>query len=353
MKWVRFRVRTNSASEDIIVSAMTDIGLCGAEIEDRVPLTAGELEGLFVDEVPLKKIEDDTGEADLACISFYAELSDTDSAADSELRVKLGDGEEPALPGETADRMRQVLDELRQFSDIGEGTVTISVTEDIDWRDNWKQYFHRFYIDDVLILPSWEKMDASDRLKAKTVLHLDPGAAFGTGLHETTKLAIRALRRVIDREESILDVGTGSGILSILALMFGAGRAIGVDLDPLAVSAARENRDGNGFDENRMQVVQGDLIGDEGFRQQVLELGHTVSCGFDVIIANILPNVLIPLASVLPPLLAENGALIYSGILKSKRPEVTEALNAAGFAVTEEEELGEWCSLTARLAGTP
>ncbi len=345
---MRFRVRTNTASEDIIVSAMADIGLWGAEIEDKVPLSGRELEELFVDEAPLPSIADDNGEADLACLNFYVEIAESD-------RILLNMGEEGLLtPEDVRERMENALEELRAFSDIGEGTITLSVTEDIDWRDNWKQYFHKFFIDDVLVLPSWEEMSAEDRERAGCVLHIDPGAAFGTGLHETTQLAVRAMRRVIEEQAAkrprILDVGTGSGVLSILALMFGASFAVGVDLDPLAVSAAEENRDRNGFSEDRMKAYKGDLIGDADFRTQMADLPGDADGRkdrYDLVVANILPNVLIPLTPVIPSLLKENGTLVYSGILQSKKEEVASALRASGFAVTASEILGEWCSLTA------
>ena len=345
-------MRTNAESEDIIVSTMSDIGLGGAEIEDKVPLSGRELEELFVDEAPLPVIEDDNGEEDLACLNFYVEIAEPDAnRAGDGLKLIISNEEEPVTPEEVLTRMREELDSLRQYSDIGEGTVTVSVTEDIDWRDNWKQYFHKFTIDDVLVLPSWEEMGEEDQKSAAYVLHMDPGAAFGTGLHETTKLAVRALRRVIDSKKagreagglSVLDIGTGSGVLSILSLMFGADFAVGVDLDPLACSAAIENRDRNGYSGKEMDVFQGDLIRDEAFRAKI----SGVTSGYSIVVANILPNVLLPLTPVVPSLMEEKGVLIYSGILISKADEVILALSQAGFSLQDREELGEWCALTA------
>ena len=346
---MRFRVRTNTASEDIVISSMEDIGLYGAEIQDKVPLSGRELEELFIDEAPVPDIADDNGEADLACLNFYVEIADESGDG-----LKLRDGEGILVtPEEIQSRMRGVLDELRQFSDIGDGTVTVSVTEDIDWRDNWKQYFHRFFIDDVLVIPSWEEMSEEDRKKARHILKIDPGAAFGTGLHETTRLAVKALEKEIisGPAGSVLDIGTGSGVLSILSLMFGAGYAVGIDLDPLAVSAAAENRDRNGFGEDRMTAFRGDIIGDADFRSEILDIsGAHGGEGYDIVVANILPNVLVPLAPVVPGLLKKDGTLIYSGILQTKAEEVEEALAAAGFKVTEKTDLGEWCSLRAERA---
>ena len=368
MKWMRFRVRTNTASEDIVISAMEDVGLYGAEIQDKVPLSGRELEELFIDEAPVPAIADDNGEADLACLNFYVEVAEEKDGA---LLLRGGD-DALVTPEEIQSGMLEAIGELKQFSDIGDGTVTVSVTEDIDWRDNWKQYFHRFFIDDVLVLPSWEEANGDgtdtaqagndvgrDMGRARYILRIDPGAAFGTGLHETTRLAVKALEAEIKKRSegsgtapSVLDIGTGSGVLSILSLMFGAGYALGVDLDPLAVAAAEENRDRNGYGEDSMTALKGDVIGDADFRARILEIKkqRAGEGGYDTVAANILPNVLIPLAPVIPELLAPGGTLIYSGILLTKADEVTAALTAAGFKVTEKTDLGEWCSLRAERA---
>ena len=206
MKWVRFRVKTTVEAEDIIISTLYDIGLEGAQIEDKVPLTALEKEQMFVDILP-EEPEDDG----VAYLSFFVEEKE-----DGNLEVS---GE--TVDAETlCDRVRDELEQLRMFCDIGEGSVTVDETEDVDWINNWKQFFHQFYIDDILVIPSWESMEAEDA--DKMVLHIDPGTAFGTGMHETTQLCIRQLRKYVTPEAELLDVGTGSGILAILSLMFGA-----------------------------------------------------------------------------------------------------------------------------------
>ena len=211
MKWKKFRIKTVTEAEDIIVSALYDIGLEGAQIEDRVPLTALEKEQMFVDILP-EGPEDDG----IAYLSFFVEEREDGS---------LTFGDEPADQAAILEKVRVELEELRQFCDIGEGTVTVDETEDIDWINNWKQYFHQFYIDDILVIPSWEDVKVEDL--DRTVLHIDPGTAFGTGMHETTQLCVRQLRKYMTPGARLLDVGTGSGILSILALMFGAGHAVG------------------------------------------------------------------------------------------------------------------------------
>ena len=213
MKWMRFRVRTRTEAEDILISFMEDIGLSGAQIEDNVPLTAAEKEQMFVDILPEGPADDGT-----AVLSFF--LEETEDG-------KLVVDETLQTPEEVREKMTAKIEEIRAFCDVGEGTVTIDETEDIDWINNWKQYFHQFWIDDVLVIPSWEepeKVMENGREKVPgLVFHIDPGTAFGTGMHETTQLCIRELRKYITPDTVLLDVGTGSGILALLALKLGSG----------------------------------------------------------------------------------------------------------------------------------
>ena len=199
MKWVKFRLKTVTDMEDIIISTLYDIGLEGAQIEDKIPLTALEKEQMFVDILP-----DGPEDDGVAYLNFFVEKQE-----DGSLIIQ---GEEVDVDT-LLERINQELEDLKMFCDIGEGTVTVDETEDIDWINNWKQYFHQFYIDDILVIPSWEDIKPED--SEKMVLHIDPGTAFGTGMHETTQLCIRQLRKFITPETELLDVGTGSGILAI------------------------------------------------------------------------------------------------------------------------------------------
>ena len=326
MKWVKFRIKTITEAEDIIISALYDIGLEGAQIEDKVPLTAFEKEEMFVDILP-----DGPEDDGIAYLSFFVEEKE-----DGGLVLN---GEENTSEG-ILKNIEAELEALRSFMDIGEGAVTVGETEDIDWINNWKQYFHQFTIDDVLVIPSWEEIGPQD--KDKLVLHIDPGTAFGTGMHDTTQLCIRALRKFITPRANLLDVGTGSGILAILSLMFGAKAAVGTDLDPCAIEAVRENKEANGIPEDAFKLIIGNIITEKEIQDQA---GY--EC-YDIVAANILAEVLVPLTPVIVHQLKKGGIYIMSGIIDDKEQTVTQAVEAAGLEVLEVNYQGEWVGIVAR-----
>ncbi len=326
MKWTKFKIKTLTQAEDIVISTLYDIGLKGAQIEDKVPLSAAEKEQMFVDILP------ENGEDDgIAYLSFFVEVRE-----DGMLEVN---GENLTV-NELLEKVKAELEDLRMFMDIGEGTVQVDETEDIDWINNWKEYFHQFYIDDILVIPSWEEVKAED--KDKMVLHIDPGTAFGTGMHETTQLCIRQLRKYITPETRLLDVGTGSGILSILSLMFGAGEALGTDLDPCAIEAVEENKKANGIPGEKFQVLTGNIITEKEVQDKV---GY--EC-YDIVVANILADVLVNLTPVIVKSLKPGGIYITSGIIDDKEGVVADAVRAAGMEILETTYQGEWVSITGR-----
>lgn len=326
MKWVKFKIKTVTEAEDIIISTLYDIGLEGAQIEDRVPLSAWEKEQMFVDIMPQEP--DDDG---IAYLSFFVEERE-----DGSLLLQ----EQETTKEEILASVEKELAELRDFMDIGEGSVTVDETEDIDWINNWKQYFHQFYIDDILVIPSWEDVKVED--EDRMILHIDPGTAFGTGMHETTQLCIRQLKKYVNSETRLLDVGTGSGILAILSLMFGAKHAVGTDLDPCAVEAVAENCASNGIDPADFEMMIGNIITDRAVQDKV---GY--GC-YDIVVANILADVLVPLTPVIVNQLKDGGIYIISGIIDDKEETVTEAVKAAGLTVLDVTYQGEWVSVTAQ-----
>ncbi len=315
MKWTKFRLKTTTEAEDIVICALADAGVEGAQIEDNVPLSEEDLQQMFVD-IPLTAGEDDG----TAYLSFYL---DEDEDADAVLA-----------------RVEEELADLRRFSDIGPCTIERSQTEDKDWINNWKQYFHQFTVDDFLVIPSWEEVREED--KGRKILHIDPGTAFGTGMHETTQLCMRQLIRYVTPGCEVLDVGTGSGILGITAILLGAGHVFGTDLDPCAMDAVLENLQSNGISGQKMEAVIGNLIDD---RQTQDAAGYEK---YDIVTANILAPVLVELTPVIPQHMKKGALYITSGILEEKEADVTDACIRAGLEVVEVTRQGEWVSVTAR-----
>ena len=315
MKWNKFTLKTRAEAEDIVIAALADVGVQGVEIEDKQPLTEYDKQQMFVDILP--DMPDDDG---IAYLNFYLE-------PDDDKEKILGD-------------VRKALDELREFMDIGECTISESETEDKDWINNWKTYFKQFYVDDILIIPSWEEVKEEDR--DKMIIHIDPGTAFGTGMHETTQLCIRQLKKYVTPETELLDVGTGSGILSIIALKLGAKHAVGTDLDPCAVPAVEENKEANGIPAEAFDMMIGNIIDDKKVQDTV---GYEK---YDIVTANILADVLVPLTPVIVNQLKSGGIYITSGLLDVKEEVVREAVTAAGLEVVEVTRQGEWVSVTAR-----
>ena len=315
MKWNKFRLKTTTAAEDIVSSILSDLGIEGVEIEDKVPLTQKEKEQMFVDILPETIPDDGT-----AFINFYLEEGEDKDAV-----------------------LAKVLEELagmREFVDLGPCTIEESQTEDVDWVNNWKQYFHQFYVDDILIIPSWEQEKPED--EGKMIIHIDPGTAFGTGMHETTQLCIRQIKKYVTDTTRILDVGCGSGILGMLALKFGAAYAVGTDLDPCAIDATHENMKENGVPKEQYEVMIGNIIDDKAIQDQV---GY--AC-YDIVAANILADVLVMLTPVIVSQLKPGGIYITSGIIDDKEEVVKQAVADAGLELLDVTYQGEWVCVTAR-----
>lgn len=315
MKWNRYTLKTKSEAEDIVISTLADIGIQGVEIEDKQPLTQQDKEQMFVDILP--DMPDDDG---IAYLSFYLEPEEDNEAI--------------------LENVKRELEELKSFLDIGECTITKSETEDKDWINNWKEFFHQFYVDDILIIPSWEEVKPED--EDKMIIHIDPGTAFGTGMHETTQLCIRQLKKYVTPDTELLDVGTGSGILSIIALKLGAKHAVGTDLDPCAVPAVEENKEVNQIPADDFTMMIGNIIDDKAVQDQI---GYEK---YDIVTANILADVLISLTPVIVHQMKPGAVYITSGILDIKEEEVRRAVEDAGLTVLEITHQGEWVSVTAQ-----
>ena len=259
---------------------------------------------------------------------------------DAYITVYIPDDESGAAQLEAVSSAVQQLKSADECGEYGELRISSGSIKEEDWANNWKQYFHQFYVDDVLIIPSWEEVKPED--EDKMIIHIDPGTAFGTGMHETTQLCIRQIRKYVTENTKILDVGCGSGILGMLALKFGAKYSVGTDLDPCAIDATHENMEVNGISKDRYEVMIGNIIDDKEVQDKV---GY--EC-YDIVAANILADVLVALTPVVVNQIKKGGIYITSGIIDDKEETVVEAVKKAGLEVLDITYQGEWVCVTAR-----
>ena len=316
MKWNKYRLSTTTEAVDLISYTLAEMGIEGIEIEDKVPLSEADKKRMFIDLLP--DLDEDDGKA---YVSFYIEPEkDHDS---------------------TLEEVLAAVKELGDFVDIGEAVIEKSQTEDVDWLNNWKKYWKPFNVDEhIIIKPTWETLEEvpEDTL----VVELDPGTAFGTGTHHTTRLCITQLKKYMQPGQEVLDVGCGSGILSIIALLLGAKDATATDVDIHAVEAAIENAHVNGIEEDVYRVFTGDVISDGDFRRQVGV--HK----FDMVLANIFAEIIIPLSGVVKEMMKPGALFITSGIIDEREKDVREALTGNGFEILEVTHSGGWVSFTAK-----
>ena len=327
MKWTKMALTTTAEAEDLVINLLSELGIDGVEISDNVPITEEEKKQMFIDILPELNEADKT-----AVISFYLEEDDNKE----QLMQAIKEG----------------LEELRAFVEVGQGTIEVSETEDKDWINNWKEFFKPFRVDDTIVIkPTWETLE--DKNENDIVIEIDPGVAFGTGSHETTKLCILNIKKYLKASDKVLDVGCGSGILSIISRMLGAETVAATDIDPNAVTASYENAAVNhvkacdtldelGENGNELAIMAGDIISDTEFRKM---LGVEA---YDLVVANILADVIIPLSGVIAENMKPGALFISSGIIDMKRDEVEHALRSNQFEIVEETKMGDWVSFVCR-----
>ncbi|MCI5936591.1 MAG: 50S ribosomal protein L11 methyltransferase [Eubacterium sp.] len=316
MKWIRFTIDTHTEAVDLLSYELDAIGVEGIEIEDKLPLSEEDKKKMFVDILPDPVDNDGT-----AKVHFYMEPDQCD-------------------PEKVMLQVQDILQDIKQYCNIGKGTITLSETEDKDWINNWKTFFKPFRAaENIVIKPTWEEYTKEN--DDDVLIEIDPGIAFGTGSHETTKLCIQALDQYVKKGDSVLDVGCGSGILSIAALKLGASHATAIDIDEVAVKVAGENMEVNHIPTTDYTLYAGDLISDDALKEQA-GIGH------DIVVANILADVIIPLTSVIRPHIKKDGLYITSGIINTKEDEVKAALQENGFEILAIEHMKEWCCFIAK-----
>ncbi|BCN31723.1 50S ribosomal protein L11 methyltransferase [Anaeromicropila herbilytica] len=316
MKWTKFTLNTTTEATDYVSNMLDELGIEGIEIIDNIPLSEEDKKAMFIDILP--ELDEDNG---TATISFYIDPE----VETQELIAKVKEG----------------LEEIKAFVNIGDATIDISETEDKDWINNWKEFFKPFRIDeDIIIKPTWEKLDQVN--EGDIVIEIDPGTAFGTGSHETTKLCILGLKKHLKKNSLVLDVGCGSGILSIIGLKLGAKKVIATDIDANALTATYENVSGNGIKDDEFIAYSGNIIEDESLQEKV---GVGI---YDIVVANILADIIIPLSAEIGKHMKPNGLFISSGIINMKKEEVVQAILQNGFEIIEINEMGDWVSIVAR-----
>lgn len=326
MKWKKYTITTTTAAEDLVSGMLMELGMEGVEIEDNIQLSENDTKAMFVDILP--ELPPDEG---IGKVSFYLE-SDEEG-------VHYPDG--ITDEADMFEKVKAGLKELEDFVEIGEGTISSDETEDKDWINNWKQYFKPFMVNDIVIKPTWEEIP--EDMTGRMVVNIDPGTAFGTGSHETTQLVIKQMEKYVNPDTELLDVGTGSGILSVIGLMLGAKHAMGTDLDPNAIIATAENMDANNIDSSLYEVIEGNIIDDVKIKDYV---GYEK---YDVVTANILADIIIPLLPEILPHMKMNGIIITSGIIDMKEKAVKEAFSKIdGYEIIETTYQGEWVSITAK-----
>jgi len=314
MKWKEYTIKTTTQAEELVANMLYELGITGVEIIDNVPLTEEEVKEMYIDieaELP-----PDEGKG---AVRFYLE----EDAEEENLLKAVQEG----------------LREIAGYADIGEGTIEKAQTEDKDWINNWKEFFKPFYLDDILIKPHWEEVPADAKYRA--LIEIDPGTSFGTGQHETTQLCIRGLENYMKSADQVLDLGCGSGILSVIALKLGAEHTVLTDIDPICKQASIDNMEMNHLSKEKYRIHIGNLIDDRKLQETVGE--NT----YDVVLANILADVIIPMAPAAYRAVKKGGLFITSGIIDFKEEPVKKALTEAGFTIKEVNHMGEWVGIIA------
>ena len=322
MIWTKYIIRTTTRDADMISAILMDYDINDIEIENNVQLTDDELNQMYADFA--KELPEDDGSC---TINFYMEFSENDADRAAEV--------------EKLNALKQELKDAEELFGIEPVELESLEVDTADWENNWKEYFKPFNVDDILIAPTWEEIP--EDAESSVVIRIDPGMAFGTGMHETTRLCLRGIRKYMKDGDRLLDLGCGSGILSIGAMKLGAKEVTAVDIDPQAVDIARENFEVNEIPMDKVTLMTGDVVNDEALKADLSKEG------FEIVAANILAEVIAMMMPTLDVYLKEGAVLITSGILATKEQMIRDAVAANGhLEVIEVVPDGDWISVVCR-----
>lgn len=336
MKWTKATINTTTEAIDLITVMLDELGIEGVEIEDKRGITEEEKEEMFINILP--EGEEDDGSAK---VSFYVNILSENPEDGDEYGNAVANHREFS---ELIDKVREGLEELGNFINIGDADIVITDTKDEDWINNWKEFFKPFRISDrIVIKPEWEELNGFDVSDDDVIVDIDPGISFGTGSHETTKLAILLMEDYLKDNMRFLDVGCGSGILSIIGIKLANGTAVLTDIDKHAITSAKENLEKNNIPDESYRIEFGNIISDETFANMIGQEKY------DMAVANILADVIMPLSEKVGPLLKPEGLFICSGIIESMAEKVKEKLEESGFKIIKERHMGDWVGFAARL----
>lgn len=323
MEWLKCRIKTTTEATEVLGNLLVENGVQGFQIEDKLDLEnflkSDEAKNWdYVDEELLDGVSED------CILTFY--LSQNAYGHEILLSVKS-----------EIDRVRKIDLGL----DLGSLELTTDDVNDEDWINNWKKYYKPLKIGkNVVVKPLWEDYDAKD---GEVIFKIEPGHVFGTGLHHTTQLCVEQLENYVNKNTTVLDLGCGSGILSIIALLLGAESAFAVDIDKNAVKISYENAELNGIGKDKYTVKSGDVLSDTTLIDEICEKQ------FDVVVANIVADVIIAIKDFVKRSMKDTSVFVASGIIEERSLEVAEELKSAGFIVKEINSKEGWSSIVSTL----
>ena len=311
MKWTEVLIKVAPQAVEAVTDILYGLGAQGVAIDEPVDVQKLREDELYWDYIDEKLLENDTEETKI--MAYFSE-------------------EETNLPEKIA-VIREKIRNLTEFGlSIGSGTVELSNVNQEDWESAWKQYFKPVHVTDrIVVKPEWEEYSPQE---GEIVIEIDPGMAFGTGTHETTSMCINQIEKNLKEGDRVIDIGSGSGILSMAAVLLGAEKATGVDLDPVAVRVALENVELNNL-QDKIDILHGNLT--DVIREKA-----------DIVVANIMADIILILLEDVREFIKDDGLFISSGIIQEKRAAVEARLLEKNFSIVEVETKGEWCAITAQ-----